>query len=1148
MRWPTTLMLTLFSAFAALALTVLAPTSATAGLELPHNADNGIDCIDCHDAHGPSPLKQRGADQATMCKTCHNSTGQAAGMSDVAVHTVDGGMIIDCGSCHDPHGPTAPDPLFPGDTNLSLIRAEVTKYVPAAQAPATFLARPDDFISESGSYNAICQACHTTTDHFRNDGSGPDQYHTNVTLTADHDCIECHTHENGFGHGGGSGTGCDSCHGHDPGYEYELGKYSDGAGTVISHSTHTEDDIDDLKGPHIACLVCHDANSFPDFATGTDANLDGKIDLSETDVCDTCHSPGGLYDGVVSTVDSIGAKDNWAAGVYDGTVLQAGNELWCAGCHDDAPSNSMANGTGVSAGNLIGDGTTWGYYVTGHGKDPQIECTLCHSSRMKHIDHIYTPVLDVMTTTQNPTNYRFYVGKELTLPFVGGIGRDRVPSDSYALCYTCHDEGLMMSTSGLPADADTNFRQDNATSISNYHDRHRDYATCIFCHDAHGTAAPRMTVDASIGSFKPLSLNDVDGRYYELSDPLLWDSPADNDGGAYTSETGCLDCHGPVDLTNGVTGSAGAGGWYSRILNIVSDAFSVVTDSDADGVLDVNDNCACSANPVQIDSDGDNIGDDCDLCDTTYGPSNLDRDGDLLGDACDTCPDDPDNDVDADGVCGDVDNCPVDPNPDQLDIESDGFPDGCDNCPSIANVDQLDFDADGIGDACDPMCSTFLRHWSGYTGAVGGGYDEIHDITLDASENVYAVGFTRGAYDGHVLQGTHDIVVIKYDANGNRLLTQQLGGSTGEDMGEGIAVDALGNVYITGWTEGDMGGVNQGWEDLVVVKLDAAFEVVWTKQFGTIESDGRNYADRGYDVAVDPAGNIYVIGSSMGDIAGPNAGSYPYYDAVIYKLDPDGNVVWSKQWGTSGSDFGMSIVVDEATSMLYVGIDASFDGYDREAVIKQYDLDGNEGWTAIADSAGEDRLQDIAVSSSYVYATGQTTGAFPGFTNDVYTDVFVLQFDVIDGSLLAVDQRPGADNRQFAGGIDVDDSGKVYVTGHNAGQYYDPINIFLLGYDANLSLLRSKDYEDLGTNDDESSALVVDPTGDSIYIGGMANGVVDGVDAGLYSNFLIMKETACIGIDSDGDGVDDAIDNCLLVPNADQADSNGDGIGDVCTT
>jgi hypothetical protein len=83
-------------------------------------------------------------------------------------------------------------------------------------------------------------------------------------------------------------------------------------------------------------------------------------------------------------------------------------------------------------------------------------------------------------------------------------------------------------------------------------------------------------------------------------------------------------------------------------------------DSDNDGILDVDDNCPGTWNPVQRDTDGDSI-----------------------GSWCDACPLDADNDADSDGICGDVDNCPV-------------------KC----NLNQLDADGDDIGDVCDvtPFC------------------------------------------------------------------------------------------------------------------------------------------------------------------------------------------------------------------------------------------------------------------------------------------------------------------------------------------------------------------------------------------------------------------------------------------------------------
>ncbi|UCE17543.1 MAG: thrombospondin type 3 repeat-containing protein [Gemmatimonadota bacterium] len=147
-------------------------------------------------------------------------------------------------------------------------------------------------------------------------------------------------------------------------------------------------------------------------------------------------------------------------------------------------------------------------------------------------------------------------------------------------------------------------------------------------------------------------------------------------------------------------------------------------DADGDGVCGDVDNCPNNANTGQEDADGDGTGDVCDTCTDTDGdgygnqgyvantcpedncpddanPGQDDADNDGIGDVCDACPNDPDNDVDGDGVCGDVDNCPNDVNADQANSDADTHGDACDNCPLYENEDQADEDNDGIGDPCD---------------------------------------------------------------------------------------------------------------------------------------------------------------------------------------------------------------------------------------------------------------------------------------------------------------------------------------------------------------------------------------------------------------------------------------------------------------
>ncbi len=152
------------------------------------------------------------------------------------------------------------------------------------------------------------------------------------------------------------------------------------------------------------------------------------------------------------------------------------------------------------------------------------------------------------------------------------------------------------------------------------------------------------------------------------------------------------------------------GAYFRRIVRNDADLTSpraiafrpnALTDLDGNYVLDECDQC--------VDSDGDGFGDPghpentCkfDNCPSVANPDQGDIDYDMIGDACDPCPKDKYNDIDSDGLCGDVDNCPSIFNAGQEDDDSDGVGNACDNCPSYANIHQLDYDNDFVGDSCD---------------------------------------------------------------------------------------------------------------------------------------------------------------------------------------------------------------------------------------------------------------------------------------------------------------------------------------------------------------------------------------------------------------------------------------------------------------
>jgi len=120
-------------------------------------------------------------------------------------------------------------------------------------------------------------------------------------------------------------------------------------------------------------------------------------------------------------------------------------------------------------------------------------------------------------------------------------------------------------------------------------------------------------------------------------------------------------------------------------LSMTPDSFST---SGTNGTTDVSYN---------MDDDGDGIPSTSDNCIIDSNVDQLDGDLDEIGDVCDPCPFDPDNDIDGDGVCGDVDLCPLDN--DNNDDDGDGIANLCDVC--LAGDDNVDTDQDGVADACD---------------------------------------------------------------------------------------------------------------------------------------------------------------------------------------------------------------------------------------------------------------------------------------------------------------------------------------------------------------------------------------------------------------------------------------------------------------
>lgn len=96
-------------------------------------------------------------------------------------------------------------------------------------------------------------------------------------------------------------------------------------------------------------------------------------------------------------------------------------------------------------------------------------------------------------------------------------------------------------------------------------------------------------------------------------------------------------------------------------------------------------------------------------------------------------------------------------------------------------------------------------------------------------------------------------------------------GTNAIDYSRCVAVDTFGNAFISGSTEGSLGGPNMGLDDAYLAKYDSYGTLLWTKQFGDIS---RDFSE---SVAVDVSGNAWISGSTNGSLGGLNAGDYDAY-------------------------------------------------------------------------------------------------------------------------------------------------------------------------------------------------------------------------------------------------------------------------------
>ncbi len=333
--------------------------------------------------------------------------------------------------------------------------------------------------------------------------------------------------------------------------------------------------------------------------------------------------------------------------------------------------------------------------------------------------------------------------------------------------------------------------------------------------------------------------------------------------------------------------------------------------------------------------------------------------------------------------------------------------------------------------------------------AVGTDYDICRGIAVDANGNSYVTGhFDGSATFGTTTltsSGSYDIFVAKMDINGNWLWAKQAGG-TNEDEGICIAINANGNSYITGFfygsaTFGTTTLTSSGDFDIFVAKLNSNGNWLWAKQAGGTDNDFGN------GIAVDANGNSYITGDFVesATFGTTTLTSSEYDDIFVAKLDINGNWLWVKQAGGTYPDYfygnygiaidanGNSYVTGNFAESATFGTTTLTSSGDYDIFVAKMDINGNWLWAKQAGGTSDDYCSSITVDdngNSYVtgYFWGSATFGTTTMTSSGNSDIFVAKLDS-NGNWLWVKQAGGT-SFDCGNSIAVDANGNSYVTGY----------------------------------------------------------------------------------------------------------------------
>jgi len=349
--------------------------------------------------------------------------------------------------------------------------------------------------------------------------------------------------------------------------------------------------------------------------------------------------------------------------------------------------------------------------------------------------------------------------------------------------------------------------------------------------------------------------------------------------------------------------------------------------------------------------------------------------------------------------------------------------------------------------------STGLPLWTNRYNGPGNSSDQAFALALDANGNVVVTGFSFGS-------AGPDCVTIKYSSAGVPLWTNRYNGpANGSDQAVALAMDSSGNVVVTGYA------YNGSNDDYLTIQYSSAGVLLWVRSY----NGPANGDDSAHAVAVDATGKVFVTGTSDG------VGTGSDYATVAYSIA--GVPLWTNRYDGGyigpygpGGDRANALALEASGDVFVTG---ASDGHGYATI--RYSGAGVPVWTNCyngqeATAVAVDPTGNVVVTGSAFHGSGTgndfATLKYSGAGVPLWTNLY---------------NGPG-NGTDWATALAVNASGSVFVTGWSAGIGDNPDYATVAYSGAGVSLWTNR-YDGPGRNWDVPRAVALDASG-NVYVAG----------------------------------------------------------------